>query len=153
MANTYTKIYIHIVFAVKGRQSLIGMSFEENLYKYITGIVERRNHKLLVINGMPDHIHFLIGMHPDSNLSELVREIKKSTNQFIRNEGFCNGFSWQEGFAAFSHSRSQIDKVIQYILNQKRHHKKTTFQQEYRTLLQRFDIEFSERYLFESADQ
>jgi len=148
--STYSQIYIQTVFAVHGRNSLIMTEWEELLYKYITGIVQKKGQKMLAINGIPDHIHFLIGMKPSCCLSELVREIKKSSNDFINEEKISTfKFSWQEGFGAFSYSRSQLDRVIKYILNQKEHHKKRSFKEEYIELLKKFKVEYNEKYLFE----
>lgn len=150
MSSTYSQIYIQVVFAVKGRQSLIASSWEEELYKYISGIVKNKEQKMLAINGMPDHIHFLIGMKPTCCLSDLVREIKKSSNDFIKEKNFCkHKFQWQEGFGAFSYSHSSLDRVIVYILNQKEHHKKKSFKDEYIDFLSKFKNEFKNEYLFE----
>ena len=150
MANTYSQIYIQVVFAVQNRKSLIEPSWEEHLFKYITGIISNKHQKLIAINGMPDHIHIFMGMKPDCNLSNLVQEIKKSSNAFIKETKFSPyNFSWQEGFGAFSYGHSQIDRVVKYILNQKIHHQKTTFKSEYLKLLQLFQIPFKERYLFD----
>jgi len=150
MSGTYSQIYIQTVFAVKGRESLISNSWEERLYRYITGIVQNNGQKMLAINGMPDHIHFFIGMKPSCCLSDLVREIKKSSNEFITENKFTkHKFSWQEGFGAFSYAHSQLDNVIQYIMNQKEHHKKLTFKDEYTSLLKKFNVEFEEKYLFD----
>lgn len=148
--STYSQIYIHVVFAVKGRESLIHYSWEEELYKYISGIVKNKEQKMLAINGMPDHIHFLIGMKPSCCLSDLIREIKKSSNDFIREKKFCkHKFQWQEGYGAFSYSNSSINSVIEYIQNQKDHHKKKTFRDEYIDFLTKFEIEFKSEYLFQ----
>lgn len=153
MPNTFSQIYIQVVFAVKGRESLIHASWEEELYKYISGIVKNKDQKMLVINGMPDHIHFLIGIKPSCCLSDLVREIKKSTNEFIKDKKFCKfKFQWQEGFGAFSYSHSALNNVIAYINNQKNHHKKQTFREEYKTFLTKFQIEHKEEYLFDWID-
>lgn len=150
MANTYTQIFIQIVFAVKNRNALIKSSWETELYKYITGIVQNKKHKLIAINGMPDHIHIFIGMKPDMALSDLVREIKKSTNAFIKEKQFCPfHFEWQEGFGAFSYAQSDIPNVARYIENQKTHHQKETFKTEYLQLLQEFEIEYKPEYLFD----
>jgi REP element-mobilizing transposase RayT len=146
--STYSKIYIQIVFAVKERNSLIKPEWEEHLFRYITGIIQNKEQKLLAINGMPDHVHLLLGMKPNCNLSELVREVKKSSNQFIRNEQYCNNFYWQEGFGAFSYGHSQLDRVIGYIMNQKEHHKKTSFKDEYLNLLKKFEIDYEDQYMF-----
>ena len=150
MSSTYSQIYIQIVFAVKGRQSLIQNSWEEELYKYITGIVQNKGQKILAINGMSDHIHILIGMKPSCNLSDLVREIKKSSNSFINEKRYSNyKFEWQEGYGAFSYSHSALDNVIKYIENQKEHHQKKSFHEEYVDFLKKFEVEYKEEYLFE----
>ncbi len=150
MPGTFSKICIQIVFAVKGRDSLIHSTWEEELYKYITGIVQNKEQKMLAINGMPDHIHFLIGMKPSCCLSDLVREIKKSTNDLIKEKKLSKfKFQWQEGYGAFSYSHSNLDHVIAYIKNQKEHHKKKTFKEEYIEFLNKFEIEHKPEYLFE----
>ena len=153
MAGTFSQIYIQVVFAVKSRDSLIHSSWEEELYKYISGIVRNKEQKMLAINGMADHIHFLIGMKPSCCLSDLVREIKKSSNDFIKEKGFSKfKFQWQEGYGAFSYSHSNLDNVIKYIMNQKEHHKKKSFKDEYMEFLKKFEIEFKDEYLFEWID-
>jgi putative transposase len=150
MSDTFTQIYIHIVFAVQNRNALIHKSWEEELYKYISGIVQNKGQKMLSINGTSNHIHFLIGLKPTCCLSDLVREIKKSTNTFVKERKFTHSnFQWQEGFGAFSYSHSQLTDVIQYIINQKEHHKKLTFRDEYLAFLKAFEIEFKVQYLFE----
>lgn len=150
MSSTYSQIYIQVVFAVKGKQSLIQDSWEEELYKYITGIVQNKGQKMLAINGMSDHIHILIGMKPSCNLSDLVREIKKSSNGFINEKKYCSfKFEWQEGYGAFSYSHSALDNVIGYIANQKENHHKKSFREEYVDFLKKFEVEFKEEYLFE----
>ncbi|HNX88460.1 MAG TPA: IS200/IS605 family transposase [Paludibacteraceae bacterium] len=149
MAGTFSQIYIQVVFAVQNRESMIQSSWEEELYKYIAGIIRNKGQKLLAINGMPDHIHFLFGMKASCCLSDLVREIKKSSNDFIKDKKFSKPkFNWQEGYGAFSYSHSQIDSVIKYIMKQKEHHKKNTFREEYLDFLKRFEIEFEEEYLY-----
>lgn len=153
MTGTFYQIYIQIVFAVKGRESLIQSSWEEELYKYITGIITNKEQKLIAINGMPDHIHFLIGMKPSCCLSDLVREIKKSSNNFIQEKQFSKfKFQWQEGYGAFSYSHSALDNVIAYINNQKEHHNKKLFRDEYKEFLEKFQIEYKDEYLFEWID-
>ena len=152
--STYSQIYIQVVFAVKGRQSLINPSWEEELYKYITGIITNKEQKLIAINGIPDHIHLLIGMKPSCRLSDLVREIKKSSNAFIKEKGFTNyRFEWQEGYGAFSYSHSALGDVIAYISNQKEHHRKKTLKEEYLHFLESFQVEFSKEYMFEWIDE
>lgn len=147
--STYSQIYIQVVFAVKNRNALIGAAWEEQLFKYITGIIQNKGQKLLAINGMPDHIHILIGMKPTCCLSDLVREVKKASNTFISEHHFCPfKFEWQEGYGAFSYSHSALDNVIGYIMNQKEHHRKISFREEYKKFLVSFNIEHEDKYLF-----
>jgi putative transposase len=142
-----------VVFAVQNRDAVIQTSREEELYKYITGTVSKKGQKLLAINGIPNHIHFLIGMKPTCCLSDLVREVKKSSTEFIKENKLSPfRFSWQEGYGAFSYGHSQIDSVIKYIMKQKEHHKKKPFQVEYLDFLRKFDIDFKDEYLFERID-
>ena len=150
MAGTFSQIYIQTVFAVKNRDALIQPEWESELYKYITGIVSHKGQKMLAINGTSNHIHILTGMKPTCCLSDLVREIKKSSNVFINEKRFTSyNFQWQEGFGAFSYSHSALDSVIHYIHNQKEHHKKRTFREEYMDFLEKFEITFKDEYLFE----
>lgn len=149
MANTYSQIYIHIVFAVKGRQSLISVNWKEEIYRYITGIVTNKEQKLIAINGMSDHIHILVGLKPDKSISDLVRDIKSNSSKFINDKKWINGkFEWQTGFGAFSYSHSQLTNVINYIQCQEEHHKTKTFKEEYIEFLKLFNIEFKDEYLF-----
>ncbi len=149
MPDTYSKLQIHLVFAVKYRQALIHESWEVRLHKYITGIIECSGHKLLAINGMPDHVHIFIGMRPAQALSDLVREIKKASTQFIKDNGFTpHKFQWQEGYGAFSYAESQVKTVVNYILNQKEHHAVQKFNEEYLEMLQNFGIEYDQQHLF-----
>ena len=149
-SGTFSQIYIQVIFAVKGRGSLILPSWEDELYKYITGIVQNKNQKMLAINGVSDHIHFLIGMKPSCCLSDLLREVKKSSNKFINEKKFSKyKFYWQDGYGAFSYSHSALDNVIKYIQNQKEDHKRQSFKEEYRLFLEKFNVEFKEEYLFE----
>lgn len=153
MAGTFSQIYIQLVFAVKGRESLIHEEWGERLYQYITGIIRSREQKLIAINGMPDHIHIFIGIKPSCCLSDLVREIKKGSNEFIQlNKLTKFKFSWQEGYGAFSYSHSQIESVAKYVLNQKEQHKKTSFREEYIDFLNKFEIEHDEKFLFNWID-
>ena len=150
MANTYSQIYIQIVFTVKGRQNLITREHREELHKYITGIVRNRDQKMLSIFSMPDHTHLLVGLKPSIAVSDLVRDVKADSSNFINEKKWLRGkFNWQEGFGAFSYSRSQLDNVIKYILNQEKHHKKKTFREEYVGFLKKFEIDYDEKYLFE----
>jgi REP element-mobilizing transposase RayT len=151
MANTYSQIYIQIVFAVENRQNLINPTNNDKLQKYITGIVAAQNQKLIAINNMPDHVHILIGQRPDSELSDLVGDIKSGSTNFINRNRWVKGrFSWQEGFGAFSYSHSQLSSVIRYIQNQQRHHQRRSFHDEYVHLLNRFEVPYDERYIFKS---
>ena len=150
MPNTYTQLYIKLVFAVKYRQCLLHQRIEEEVFKYITGIVQTKGHKLIAINGMPDHIHIFVGLKPKEAISDLVRDIKKDSSKFINSKNWFRGkFHWQEGFGAFSYAHSQISNVGNYIDNQKNHHRKRTFKEEYLELLEKFQIESDEKYLFE----
>jgi REP element-mobilizing transposase RayT len=154
MANTYTQIYIHVVFAVEGRQSLLQQKNNDELQKYITGIVSTQKQKLIAINNLPDHVHMLIGLTPDLSLSDLVRDVKAGSSKFINAKRWVTGrFSWQEGFGAFSYSRSQLGAVIRYIENQQKHHARKSFRKEYVELLKRFSVEFDPRYIFKMTDE
>ena len=149
MPNTYTQIHIHFVFAVKFRHGLINENFKISLYKYITGIIKNNDHKLLAIGGMPDHIHILIGFRATQSISDLMKDVKQSSSKWINENNFANGhFQWQEGFGAFSYSKSQISDVIKYIENQEIHHQKKTFREEYLEILKKFDVEYDEKYIF-----
>ena len=153
MANTYSQVYLHIVFAVKGRQNLIRVEIREDLHKYITGIITNRDQKLLSIFCMPDHTHLLVSLKPSISISDLVRDIKAGSSKFINDKKLIKGkFSWQEGFGVFSYSRSQIDTVIKYIQNQEKHHNKKSFKEEYLEFLKKFAVEYDEKYLFEWID-
>ena len=150
MANTFSQIYIQTVFAVSNRQSLIKPEFKEDIYKYVTGIVKNQGQKLIAINGVADHVHLLIGLRPAMALADLVREIKADSTNFINKKKWIRGrFSWQEGYGAFSYGHSQLDTIIRYIQNHEQHHKRSSFKNEYLTLLRRFDIAFEEKYVFE----
>jgi putative transposase len=149
MANTFSQIYIHTVFAVSNRQSLIKSEFKEELYKYITGIVKNQRQKLISINGMPDHVHILIGLKPAMALADLVQEIKTDSTNFVNRKRLVHGrFSWQEGYGAFSYGHSQLDTIIRYIQNQETHHQQRPFKDEYLSLLRKFDIGFEDKFVF-----
>ncbi len=153
MANTCSQVYIQIVFAVHGRENLIKSEWKEELYKYVAGIVKNHDQKLLAIGGVADHVHILLGIAPNVKLSDLVREIKSNSSRFINEKKFVRGkFYWQEGFGAFSYSRSQIDAVVKYIRNQEKHHAKKSFKDEYCEFLQKFEVEYDAKYLFEFLD-
>lgn len=150
MPNTYTQLYVHFVFAVKYRTGLIQAQWEERLHKYITGIVQNNGHKLLAINSAADHIHIFIGLNPQQAISELMRLVKGDSAEFINKERLVAGkFRWQEGYAAFSNSHSQLTDVIRYINNQKQHHSKRSFKEEYLDMLKTYAIEYNEKYIFQ----
>jgi len=150
MANTFSQIYIQIVFSVKGRQNLIQKKWQEELYKYICGIINGKQQKVFAIGGVGDHIHILVSLKPNISISDLVKEIKINSSKWINEKTFVYGkFQWQEGFGAFSYSQSQLDNVIGYINNQEQHHKKKTFKEEYIELLKKFNISIDEKFLFE----
>ncbi len=149
MANTYTQIHIQAVFAVKYRQALIRKDWKAELYKYMTGIIQNHNHKVLQINGVEDHIHILFGMRPDESLSFLIQQVKRDSSKWINKQRKCERhFQWQGGFGAFSYSKSQIPVVSNYIINQERHHKKKSFIEEYQELLEKHEIEYDDAYIF-----
>ena len=144
---------IHLVFAVEGRQNLIAPEHNDELQKYITGIITAQKHKLIVINNMPDHLHMLIGLRPDAALSDLVRDVKAGSSKFINEKHWVRRrFSWQEGFGAFSYARSQLDTVIHYIQNQHNHHAKQSFRDEYMELLEKFGVDYDRKYIFKTDE-
>ena len=153
MPNTYTQIYVQIVFAVQGRQNLITENNREKLEKYICGIVSNKKSKPLAIFCNPDHTHLLIGLHPSVSISDMARDVKANSSKWINEQKMIMGkFNWQEGFGAFTYSKSQIDAVAKYILNQPKHHKRTLFKDEYINLLKKFEIDYDEKYLFKWND-
>ena len=153
MANTYTQMYVHLIFAPKNREALIEKKWNKRLEKYITGIVQNHKHKLLAIWAMPDHIHIFIGYNVNHLIPDLVEDIKTSSNSWIKQNGLSKfKFEWQKGYGAFSHSRSQIDTVVKYILNQEKHHKKRPFKEEYLEILRKNKIEFKDEYIFDFFD-
>ena len=149
MPNTYTQIHIQFVFAVKYSDALINGEWKERLHQYITGIIQQQKHKMLQINSMPDHIHIFIGMRPHQSISTLMQIVKSESTKWINDNRLCREkFSWQEGFGAFSYSKSHVPNVIRYIQNQEMHHQKQTFREEYISFLKLFEVEFDERYIF-----
>ncbi|MBS1518100.1 MAG: IS200/IS605 family transposase [Bacteroidetes bacterium] len=153
MGNTYTKLHIQLIFAVKYRRALIQKSWKDELYKYITGIIQSEKHKLMIINGVEDHIHILIGYRPHQALSDLLKIIKMRSSTWINERKFTNSrFAWQEGFAAFSYSHSDLKRVIRYIENQEEHHKKKKFTDEYKSLLKAFDVDYDDKYILKEPE-
>ncbi len=153
MANTYSQIHLQFVFAPKFRASLIQPSWENDLFKYITGIVQNNKHKMLCINGMPDHLHMLIGLHTTQSIADLLQDVKAGSSKWINDNKFTKSrFEWQSGYAVFSYSKSQVSSVINYIQNQKMHHKKKTFLDEYKLFLEKSEINYEERYIFKEPE-
>ncbi len=154
MAKTFTQIYIQYVFAVQGWENLLRDSFRQEVFKYIAGIIREKKQKPIIVNGTSNHVHVFVGLKPTMLISDLVRDIKNNTTNFINSNRWLPGrFSWQEGYGAFSYGHSQLDQVYRYILNQEQHHRKRTFREEYLELLKRFDVEYDERNLFEWYDE
>lgn len=153
MANTYTQLYIQCVFAVKYRKAMINQAWDERLRHYITAIVQNNGHKMLSINNMPDHLHLFIGLNPAQSLSNLMKLVKGDSSEWINKENLtAQKFNWQEGYGAFSHSRSQIQDVSKYIEHQQEHHQKKKFLEEYKTMLECFAIEYNEQYIFKEME-
>ena len=149
MANTYTQLHIHFVFAVKYRKGVIQPAWEERIHKYITGIVQNNGHKMLAINSASDHLHFFAGLNPKQSISDLMRLVKGDSSEFINLHKLTpTDFQWQSGYGAFSNSHSQINAVVKYILNQKEHHCKKTFRAEYLGMLIDYGINYEEKYIF-----
>ena len=148
--GVYTQLYTHLVFAVKYRERLLNKDIRNEVFSYISGIITNRNHKSIIINGVSDHIHILIGQYPNDKISDLVASIKRSSSTFINQQKWFKGkFHWQDGYGAFSYSRTQLKKIYKYIENQENHHKEYSFRNEYISLLKRFNIEYDKRFLFE----
>jgi putative transposase len=153
MPNTYTQIHIQAVFAVQNRECVIAKQWRDELFRYITGIIQNNNHKLLAINGMPDHLHILFGMRPVQSLSDLMQQVKGDSSKWINQKKFTGSkFSWQEGYGAFSYDRSQVGRVIQYIHKQEEHHRKKTFTEEYQELLKSFEVDYNENFIFKPIE-
>jgi putative transposase len=151
MPNTYSQIHLHCVFATKFRASLIQPAWKDRLAAYMTGIIQNKGHKMLCINSMPDHIHFLFGFRPHDCPSTMIGIVKKESAIWVNDEGLCKSkFQWQEGFGLFAHSKQEIPRIATYIERQQEHHSKISFLDEYRHLLKEFDIEYDERYIFRS---
>ena len=154
MAGTFSQIYIHVVFAVNGRENLLLKPWRDEVFKYMSGIIKGKNQKPIIVNGVANHVHLFIGLKPSMAISDLVRDVKNNSSNFINENKFVRGkFSWQEGFGSFSYAHSQIEQVYQYILKQEEHHRKKTFKEEYLDFLHKFDVEYDEKYLFEWNDE
>lgn len=153
MPNTYTQIHIQFVFAVKYRNAVIAKDWKDELYKYITGIIQNHGHKVLAINGVEDHIHILVGFRPSQSIADLMKEVKTNSSKWINEKRFVKGrFRWQGGYGGFSYSKSHVNNVIDYIKNQEEHHRKTSFKEEYLDFLKKFEVEYDEQYIFNDLE-
>ncbi len=154
MSGTYSQIYIQYVFAVKGKQNLLQKPWREDVFKYISGIIKSKGQKSIIVNGVEDHVHMFVGLKPSMNISDLVRDIKNNSSKFINEQKYLPvKFAWQEGYGVFSYSHSHIDNVYKYIANQEEHHKKKSFKEEYLDFLEKFQVEYNEKYLFDWLEE
>lgn len=150
MANTYTQLFVHIIFSTKGREKILHKSFRKELFKYISGILTNKNQKPFAVNGTTDHVHVFVGIEPNISISDLVRDIKHSSTNFIKEKNFIkHKFNWQKGYCAFTYSKSQFDSVIKYIMNQEVHHKTKTFEEEYIEFLKKYEVDYDSKYVFD----
>ncbi|RAI89374.1 IS200/IS605 family transposase [Algoriphagus yeomjeoni] len=153
MAGTFSQVYLQYVFAVKGRENLLLKPWREEVFKYISGIIEGKKQKSIIVNGVSDHVHVFVGLKPSMSISDLIRDVKNNSSNFINKRGFVqNHFDWQDGYGVFSYSHSQLNQVYKYILNQENHHKKVSFRDEYYAFLKKFEIDHEEKYLFDFLD-
>ena len=151
--GNFTQLYVQLVFAVKNRDAVLHKNIRKRVFEYMSGIISEMKHKSIIVNGVSNHVHMLIGLNPSKSISDTIHDIKRSSSLFINNEKLCIGkFAWQEGFGGFSYSRSQLDDIYNYILNQENHHKKMTFREEYIQFLKKFEIDYDERFLFDFLD-
>ncbi len=152
MANTYTQIHIQAVFVVKNRECIIQKDWKEKLYSYMNGIITKNGHKVLAINGMPDHVHLFFGMKPTQSIADLMQDVKSGSSKWINDNKLVKGkFLWQVGYGAFSYCNSEVEVVMKYVQNQERHHSKKSFLQEYQDFLEAFEVQYDERYVFEEV--
>jgi REP element-mobilizing transposase RayT len=149
MASTFSQIYIQYVFSVRNRENSLQKSWRDEVFKYMAGIIKNKGQKSIIINGIEDHVHILVGLKPAMNIADLIRDIKNNSSNFINEKNFVIGrFSWQEGYGAFSYSHSQLNTIYSYIANQEEHHRTKSFREEYIDFLKKFEIEYDEKYLF-----
>ena len=152
MANTYTQIFLHVVFVVKGRLNLIPKDKKEELFGYIGGIIKNKEHKVYIVNGMADHVHVLFGFNPKDSISDLIHEVKRNSSKYINENKWLSGkFEWQSGYGAFSYSKSHVDRIYKYIQGQEEHHKKLSFREEYISFLKKYGVDYDERYIFDEV--
>ncbi|MDP4222562.1 MAG: IS200/IS605 family transposase [Bacteroidota bacterium] len=151
--GTFTQMYVQLVFAVQNRENVLFKSIRARVFEYISGIIRNQDQKSIIVNGVADHVHILYGLNPSISVSDLVHDIKRGSSLFINNNRLLPGrFSWQEGYGAFTYSRSQIENVYHYINNQETHHTMNTFREEYLKMLEENEIYYDSRYLFEFLD-
>jgi REP element-mobilizing transposase RayT len=151
--GTFTQFYVQLVFAFKNRDAVLHKNIQKRVFEYMSGIITEMKHKSIIVNGVSNHVHILIGLNPSKSISDTVHDIKRSSSLFINNEKLCMGtFAWQEGYGGFTYSRSQLDDIYKYIMNQEEHHKKITFKEEYIQFLKKFEIEYDDRFLFDFLD-
>ena len=149
-AGTFTQLYVHLIFAVKYRESMLLKSFRNEVFSYMSGIITNRNNKAIIVNGVSDHVHILLGLNPNDKISDIVASLKRESSSFINQKRFLNNkFHWQDGYGAFSYGKSQLQKVYNYILNQESHHSKVTFRDEYLQFLKKYEIKFDNEFLFD----
>lgn len=150
MSGTFSQLYVQVVFAVKGRENLIRREYREALHEYMAGIIKGKGQKPIIVNGVGDHVHLFVGLKPSISISDLVRDVKNNSSNFINSKKMVAGkFSWQEGFGAFSYGQSQVESVFNYISNQEVHHQKKKFREEYLDMLNKFKVQYDEKYLFD----
>ena len=150
MANTYHQLYIQVVFAVKYREAVIDNEWKSTLFGVIGNLINETGCKAIIVNGVEDHVHCFLGLKPVVSISELMKTVKAKSSKYINDNHLTKlRFEWQEGYGAFSYSHSQINTVYKYIANQEEHHKKQTFRKEYLEFLDKFEVPFDERYVFE----
>ena len=148
--GVFTQLHIQLVFAVKHRDRLLNNNIRNEVFSYMSGIVTNLKHKSIIINGVSDHVHVFLGLNPSVSISDTIWELKRSSSLFINNKNWFNSkFNWQDGYGAFSYSKSQVENVYNYILSQEEHHKRRTFKEEYIDFLDKFEIEYDKKYLFD----
>jgi len=151
--GTFTQMYVQLVFAVQDRDNILSKNIRPRIFEYISGIIKTFGHKSIIVNGVSDHIHILLGLNPAISISDTVHDIKRGSSIFINQNRLVQGrFSWQAGYGGFTYSRSQIEEVYNYIENQEYHHSKRTFQEEYIDILEKNNVEYDPKFLFDFFD-
>lgn len=153
MANTYTKLYVQTIFAVKYRKAQINKKWRHHLFAVIGNFINEMKCKTILVNGVEDHVHCLMGMKPDVSVSDLMKSVKARSSKHINDHRLAQvQFRWQEGYGAFTYSQSDLDAVYRYIRNQEEHHKEISFREEYIGLLEEFNIDYNEQYIFKDLE-